>query len=309
MSNEWRFENWIAASWDRLSPGRHILLGIERWIFRKQSKYQEVAIAEVPAYGRALFLDSVVEFVAHDEFVFHEALSLPPLLFHPCPRRVLIQGGGDGLALREVLRDPRVEEVVVVEIDPVVIEACKEHLSDLHRDSFKDRRATILTQDVFPFLETTNQIFDVVLVDLIDGYDETSVDLYRKVLPLSGRVLAPGAILSAFGDLARPLFSILPVYQALKKQFRYLEMHPATIESFGGAYGFLVASDTLDFRAQPTVVIEERASQLIGALRSLVPEHFPSCFVLPPFLQAELSHGREPPPRQPNMNWWSSEEN
>ena len=303
MSNAWRFENWIAASWDKLSPGRHILLGIEQWTFRKQSDFQEVAIAEVPAYGRGLFLDSVVEFVAHDEFVYHEALALPPLLFHPSPRRVLIQGGGDGLALREILRDPRVEEVVLVELDPVVVESCKEHLAHLHRDSFDDARATILIQDVLLFLETTSQTFDVVLVDLIDGYDQASVDLYRKVLPLTQRVLARGAVVSAFGDLARSLFSILPVYRALKERFRYLEMHRAAIESFSGAYGFLLASDAVDFRAQPKAVTEERAGRLRGTPRSLVPEHFPSCFALPPYLQDELTREHPPPPSRPDMDW------
>ena len=52
MSSTWKYKNWIAASWDRLSPGRHILLGIEQWIFRERSPYQEVAIARVPEFGR-----------------------------------------------------------------------------------------------------------------------------------------------------------------------------------------------------------------------------------------------------------------
>ena len=141
MSTDWKSENWIAASWDRLQNGRQLLLGIEQWIFRQRSEFQEVAIAAVPDYGRGLFLDAVVELLELDEFVYHESFALPPLLYHPRPRRVLIQGGGDGCALREVLRDPRVEEVVLVELDGLVIDACREHLKELHRGSFDDPRA------------------------------------------------------------------------------------------------------------------------------------------------------------------------
>ena len=78
MSSDWKYGNWIAASWDRLHRGRHILLGIDNWIFRERSEFQEVAIARVPDSGKGLFLDAVVEFLEVDEFVYHESMSLPP---------------------------------------------------------------------------------------------------------------------------------------------------------------------------------------------------------------------------------------
>ena len=177
MSSAWMSENWTAASLDRLQRGRHILLGIEQWIYRERSEFQEVAIASVPEFGNGLFLDAVVEFLEIDEFIYHESVALPPLLFHPSPKRVLIEGGGDGLVLREVLRDPRVEEVVMVEIDALVSEAGKEHLKELHRGSFDDERAEILIQDVFPYLENSTKPCDGILVDLLDGYDQFAARL------------------------------------------------------------------------------------------------------------------------------------
>jgi spermidine synthase len=304
MSSTWKYKNWIAASWDRLSPGRHILLGVEQWIFREQSPHQEVAIARVPEFGRGLFLNGVVQFLELDEFIYHEHLAIPPLLFHPSPRRVLIQGGGDGLALREVLRDPRVEEVVLVDIDAVVIEACREHLPDLHKKSFDDPRAQIRVQDIVSFLSDAPGHFDVVLGDLLDVYDPAALSLYTEVLRRTRDVLAAGAIVCMFGELAQPSYRVTPLYVDLAKSFRHVEMHRATIDSFGGDYGFILASDEVSFREVPPAILRDCADNLRGSLQALVPEHFPSAFYLPPYLLKHLRealHSESYTPRSPKQ--------
>jgi spermidine synthase len=273
---------------DKLQRGRRILLGIEQWIFRERSEFQEVAVARVPDFGKGLFLDAVVEFLEIDEFVYHEHAALPPLLFHPSPKRVLIAGGGDGLVLREVLRDPRVEEVVMVEIDGLVIDACKEHLKELHRGSFDDPRARVLVQDVFPYLESSTEPFEVILIDLLDAYDADAVRLYENVLGLARRALTPGGVLGAFGDLAIPRMSITPVHRALTKRFERVALHRADVPTFSGGYGFLLASDRVDFAATATDTILERAQSLSGDLRALTPRAFPGCFAVPGYLAEAL---------------------
>ncbi|GMR22226.1 MAG: hypothetical protein BMS9Abin37_0560 [Acidobacteriota bacterium] len=295
MSSAWMSESWTAASLDRLQRGRHILLGIEQWIYRERSEFQEVAIASVPDSGKGLFLDAVVEFLEIDEFIYHESFALPPLLFHPAPKRVLIEGGGDGLVLREVLRDPRVEEVVMVEIDPLVVDACKEHLKELHRGSFDDPRAQILTQDVFPYLEDSPNPFDVILVDLLDGYDQSAVRLYQNVLGLSRKVMARGGIIAGFGDLAMPRMSIAPVYKGLSRILDHVVLHSAAIQTFGGGYGFMLASHEIDFNAVAAETIVERASALTGELSALIPLAFPGCFAVPPYLADALDRPAPPP--------------
>ena len=294
MSSAWMSENWTAASLDKLQRGRHILLGIEQWIFRERSEFQEVAIATVPEFGKGLFLDAVVEFLELDEFIYHENAALGPLLFHPAPKRVLIEGGGDGLILREVLRDPRVEEVVMVEIDGLVVDACKEHLRSLHRGSFDDARATILVRDVFPYLEDSPTPFDVILVDLLDGYDETAVRLYENVLGLTKGALAPGGVVGGFGDLAIPRMSIAPVYQGLQKHFDHVALHRASLQTFSGDYGFMLASHDVDFLAVAKETIVERADSLTGELRALTPRAFPGCFQIPGYIRSALE--KPPPP-------------
>jgi spermidine synthase len=274
-------------------------LGIEQWIFREKSPYQEVAIARVPEFGRGLFLDGVVQFLELDEFVYHEHLALPPLLFHPHPKRVLIQGGGDGLALREVLRDRRVEEVVLVDIDGVVIDACKTHLADLHRGSFEDPRARVLVSDVVDYLETDPGRFDIVLGDLVDVFDPQVIALYDKVLSLTKNSLAPGAIVCYFGELAHPSYRLTPLYVTLARKFQSVETHRAVIDSFSGEYGFVLASDDVSFRDASTSSLRDRAEQMDGSLRALVPERFPSAFHLPPYLEKHFREALDDPAYRP----------
>lgn len=302
MSSTWKSESWTAASWDKLSRGRHVLLGIDRWIFRERSDFQEVAIATVPDYGKGLFLDALVEVLEVDEFVYHEAFALTPVLFHPAPRRVLIAGGGDGLALREVLRDPRVEEVALVEIDALVIEACKAHLPELHRGSFDDPRAAIAVGDALAYLEDPPCRFDVVLVDLLDGYDEASLALYGRVLPLVKGALAPGGIVGAFGEVALPHMPVWSIRRALMDRFSHVALHRAALESFSATYGFLLASDGVDFERVPTGAIVERVTTLPSPPRALVPEQFPSCFRVPRYLEDALD-AETPPPLPGSYEW------
>lgn len=288
MSSEWKYGNWIAASWDRRERGRNTLLGVDEWLFRNRSDYQEVAIARVPDRGEGLFLDALVQFLEVDEFIYHEAFALPPLLYHPRPERVLIAGGGDGLALRETLRDPRVQEVVLVEIDPMVIEACREHLPRLHRGSFDDPRAKIRITDALAYLESAAVPFDVVLIDLLDGYDRPALELLRRAIELARPVMRPGAILGAFSEISLPELPLGPVYREVSRRFEQVAVHQAAIESFAGSYGFVLASDAVDFLRAPAEPFRERAAALLGASRSLVPEQFPQCFHLPLFIRQAL---------------------
>ena len=183
----------------------------------------------------------------------------------------------------------------MVEIDPLVIDACKEHLKELHRGSFDDERAEILVQDVFPYLEDSPQPFDLILVDLLDGYDQSAMRLYQNVLPLSQKVLARGGIIAGFGDLAMPRMSIAPVYQGLSKLFQHVVLHSAAILTFGGGYGFVLASNEIDFNAAATETIVERASALSGELRALTPRAFPGCFAVPRYLADALDRPAPPP--------------
>lgn len=291
MSSALKFENWIAASWDKSEPGIHLLYGITEWIHRRRSPYQEIVIARVEAFGLGLFLDAVVQLLEADEFVYHEHLVLPALLYHPAPRRVLILGGGDGLALREVLRDPRVESAVMVELDGHVVEVCQEHLAPLHRGSFADPRAQIIIGDARDYLAEAPQRFDVVIVDLVDPYGAEGMALYEEIINSVRRVLAPGGIVSTHGEGVDPPHHLaLRVCALLHGHFAHVVLHRQCVSTFSGEWGFIMASDSVDFWQVPTEVLLSRATALRGDLRALIPERFPVAFRLPAYLDEMLAH-------------------
>ncbi|GJM90708.1 hypothetical protein PR202_ga07013 [Eleusine coracana subsp. coracana] len=98
-------------------------------LHRGASKYQEIALIDTKHFGKALIIDGKMQSAEVDEFIYHESLVHPPLLFHPNPKTVFIMGGGEGSAAREVLRHNTVQRVVMCDIDEEVVDFCRTYLS------------------------------------------------------------------------------------------------------------------------------------------------------------------------------------
>jgi spermidine synthase len=157
-------------------------------LFRGQSPYQKVEVFETYAYGKLLVLDGKVMTTDQDEYVYHEMITHPALLTHPNPRRVLVIGGGDGGAVREILRHSSVEQVVMVEIDQMVIDASIEHLPQIACE-FQNPRLELRVEDGIAYVEAApDQSFDVVLIDSTDPIGPAeglfSETFYREVYRL-----------------------------------------------------------------------------------------------------------------------------
>ncbi|MGY2084115.1 polyamine aminopropyltransferase [Blastococcus sp. SYSU DS0539] len=131
-----------------------------------RSDYQEVVLTERSGDLR-LYLDGDLQFSSRDEHRYTESLVHPVLSRDP--RRVLILGGGDGLAAREVLRHPSVEEIVQVELDPAVIELARTRLAALNDRALDDPRVEVVLDDAFRWLRSPAATgFDAVVVDMPD---------------------------------------------------------------------------------------------------------------------------------------------
>ena len=136
-------------------------------LFSGQSRFQKVELVETEGHGRMLFNDSLAMVSERDEFVYHEMMAHVPLFVHPRPERVLVIGGGDGGTAREVVRHPEVAECVVVEIDEMVVQACKKYLP-VCSEGFSHPKVKLVIGDGVEFVARGGKSFDVVLVDSTD---------------------------------------------------------------------------------------------------------------------------------------------
>jgi spermidine synthase len=161
----------------------------------QNSKYQQIVVTESPEGDVRLFLNGDLQFSSIDEYRYHESL-VHPAMAGP-HSRVLILGGGDGLAMREVLRYPDVKRAVEVELDPAMINIARHdpRISRLNQGSLNSKRVDVVNADAFTWLRHQSERFDVVIADFPDPDDAAiaklySVDFYAL---LRSSALAPGA--------------------------------------------------------------------------------------------------------------------
>ncbi len=160
-------------------------------VVASRSAYQDIVLTERGADVR-LFLNGDLQFSSIDEYRYHEALVHPALA--GSHRRVLILGGGDGLALREVLRYPDVEAVTLVELDPAMIRLARHdpRISALNRHSFDDPRVRVVNEDAFAWLRTNQDRYDAAVVDMPDPDETATAKLYSvEFYALVGHALDP----------------------------------------------------------------------------------------------------------------------
>jgi spermidine synthase len=160
----------------------------------QRSDYQEIVVTERRGDVR-LYLDGDLQFSSRDEHRYTESLVYPALAREP--ERVLILGGGDGLAAREVLRVPSVRAVVQVELDPAVIELANTRLAELNDRALQDPRVEVVTADAFRWLrEWAGEPFDTIVVDLPDPDTPALGRLYStEFYALAAGALAPDGLM------------------------------------------------------------------------------------------------------------------
>ncbi|HSL53053.1 MAG TPA: polyamine aminopropyltransferase [Pyrinomonadaceae bacterium] len=139
-------------------------------VFTKDTPYQRIVITRGRA-GFQLFLNGNLQFSSTDEYRYHEALVHPAMLLANNPKRVVVLGGGDGLALREVLKYPSVERVTLVDLDPEMTKLSSTFplLAKLNQNAFNDPRVQVINEDAFIWVEkTSDALYDAAIVDFPD---------------------------------------------------------------------------------------------------------------------------------------------
>lgn len=163
----------------------------------ERSRYQEIVLTESVSISgdrdTRLYLNGDLQFSSPDEYRYHEALVHPAMAGPHAS--VLVLGGGDGLAAREVLRYPDVARLVEVELDPAMLELARNdpRLTTLNGGALDDPRVSLVTADAFGWLRDQRDLFDVIVVDMPDPDDAATAKLYsREFYEMAVAALAPG---------------------------------------------------------------------------------------------------------------------
>lgn len=167
-------------------------------ILARDTPYQRLVLTRWRDDYR-LYLNGHLQFSSIDEYRYHETLVHPAMSLAARKERILILGGGDGLTAREVLKYPDVQRIDLVDIDPVVTDFFRDHprLSQLNGHSLSDERVTIHNTDAMRFLEKSQALYDVIIMDLPDPSEPVLGKLYSQpFFRLVGRNLSEDGYLS-----------------------------------------------------------------------------------------------------------------
>ena len=264
-------------------------------LFTGKSEFQTVEIVESSSYGKMLFNDNILMLTEKDEHVYHEMIAHVPLFSHPHPENVLIVGGGDGGTLREVLRHPQVKNVHLIEIDAMVLEACKKWIPQTS-SSMEDPRANIKIEDGVHFVANTKEKFDLVIVDSSEPIGPSKPlfgkEFYgnvKNILNKDGIVIAQGE--SPFLEKENQV-SLLNIQKEL---FSKVHIYNYTNCSYiGGLWTFTYASDTVcPIRNFCPKKVQDPK---LDFKYYNVDTHYAS-FQLPEFIKKNLAHLLSPLPR------------
>jgi spermidine synthase len=223
--------------------------------YQEESPYQSIVLTNSPEEFR-LYLNGAIQFSSRDEYRYHEALVHVPCNQVPAVNKVLMLGGGEGLAAREVLKYEEVQELTIVDIDPSITQLSQTHpqILALNMGALEDPRVKVVNEDAFTYLMKDSSTYDVIICDLPDPTSETLARLYSNVSfkMMLARLNQNGALVSqaTSPDLTSNAFWCIEKTMQ-DAGFRYTFPYHASIPSFG-TWGFIMAKQSqylkTDFR-------------------------------------------------------------
>ena len=227
----------------------------QKTLFDEKSIYQRVKVIQTEDHGKMLINDEFIMTCERDEFIYHEMIAHVPLFTHSSPKNILIIGGGDGGTAREVLKHKNIEKCVMVEIDSLVVEACKKHIP-VTAQSFEHPLLELKFEDGAKYIAQQENFFDIVIVDSTDpiGPGEVlfNLEFYKNV----HKALKPDGLMVSQGE--SPFYEVdiqkklLGIAGGLFSYAGFYHYNNVTYP--GGFWSFLFASKKYhpikDFNAQ-----------------------------------------------------------
>ena len=234
---------WIE---EKFSDFLGLRIKVEKVLFSGKSEFQTVDVVETKGHGKMLLNDGLIMVTERDEFAYHDMISHVPLFVHPNPKNVLVIGGGDGGTAREVIRHSSVEKCTMVEIDGMVVDACREHIPQTSKDLDHPKMKLIIGDGVQFVKEAkaNSDKFDVIIVDSTDPIgpaqplfgEEFYQDVY-ECLADDGIVVSQGESSWYAMDIQQSLLGVLN--KVFKNNFLYSF---SNLTYPGGLWSFTFAS-------------------------------------------------------------------
>ncbi|MEC9466554.1 MAG: polyamine aminopropyltransferase [Myxococcota bacterium] len=172
-------------------------------LFHDQSDFQDVKVFDTTRWGRVLTLDDYVMLTTRDECVYHEMMTHPACLTHPNPKRALVIGGGDGGTVRELAKHTSIEEIVMVEIDGMVVDACRKFIPETACGMDHPKCNLIIGDGIAYVEEAEPESFDIICVDSTDPLGPSQGLFTEKFYRKAHSMLRPQGILMVQSESPR----------------------------------------------------------------------------------------------------------
>lgn len=280
-------EYWYGET---LYPEWRQIVRMDRVIEQEKTQLQDLVIFENERFGRVLALDGIVQTTSADEFAYHEMLAHVPLIAHGNAQQVLIIGGGDGGILREVVRHKNVKRVVMVEIDPSVVEFSKEYLPTLSNGAFEDPRFELIIGDGADYVKNTEDCFDIIICDSTDPIGPGAVLFTQEFYGNCKTILNDkGIFVNQNGVPFMQASEVRDTYERRKSFFKDTSFYVTAVPTYvGGFMAFGYATDELSYRELSLEELENRLQRVEGELKYYNPEIHRAAFALPNFVKKQF---------------------
>jgi len=274
---------WISEKWKNVE----VRYRVKEILQELKTDFQHILILDTFQYGKMLLLDGIVQTTEKDECIYHEMMTHVPLLSHPNPEKVLIIGGGDGGVLREVLKHDSVESATIVEIDPLVVNLCKEHLPSISKGAFDNERTKLIIADGSDYIRKTENKYDIVIVDSSDPVGPAQIlfsgQFYKEIY----NVLRPGGIMvRQTGSTQMQAEEQEQAYGLLNDIFEYNAFYLYSVPTYvGGLFSTIFCSDTIDLKTIDINKIIEKFALNKFKTKYYSPDIHYGSFQIPPFME------------------------
>lgn len=213
-------------------------------IFSAQTKYQRIVLTKFEDDLR-LYLNGNLQFSSHDEHRYHQSLVHPAINTTARLDKVLVFGGGDGMAVREILKNPKVTEVTLVDIDKEMVHLASSHsvISKLNNNALNSNKLKVVFDDAFNFAKKSTTKFSAIIIDLPDPNSLEIGKLYSKEFYriLKKRLLNEDGVIvtqSSSPYFAREAF--WSINKTLQTEFAFVSPYQIYLPSLG-VWGFNIA--------------------------------------------------------------------